>query len=157
MEHYYKNYDKLKEKMLENNIIVLENKTEKIKVKDKEINITGVIDPSFYYEDLETFNDKLKELKIDEPQILLSHRTELINLYVENNYEFVLTGHTHGGYIKLPFIGAIFVSNQGILPKYVNGKYVKENTTMIVSSGIGVGQFPFRLFNQPEIINLKIK
>lgn len=156
MEHKYKNYEKLKEKMKEKGIIVLENSSEKITVKGKEILITGILDPSFYYEDLETFNTKLKELKSDNSQILLSHRAELMNLYAENNYECVLSGHTHGGYIQIPFFGAIFASNQGVRPQYVNGVYTKANTTMIVSRGIGVGQFPFRLFNFGEILSIHL-
>lgn len=156
MEHAYSNYEQFKEKMSDKKIHILENTSEKIMVKNQEIIITGIVDPSFYYEDLETFNEKLKELKVDSTQILLSHRAELMNLYAENNYELVLSGHTHGGYVKIPFIGAIFSSNQGLFPTYVNGKYTKKNTTMIVSSGIGVGQFPFRLFNFGEIVDIQI-
>lgn len=156
MEHEYKNYENFKEKLVKNGIKILENTSEKIKVNGKEFYITGIIDPSFYYEDLETWNKQLKALKTDKNQILLSHRAELMDLYVENDYQFVLSGHTHGGYIKVPIIGAVFASNQGILPKYVDGKYTKNNTTMIVSSGIGVGQFPFRFFSFPKILNIKL-
>lgn len=156
MEHEYKNYENFKEKLVKNGIKILENTSEKIKVNGKEFYITGIIDPSFYYEDLETWNKQLKALKTDKNQILLSHRAELMDLYVENDYQFILSGHTHGGYIKVPIIGAVFASNQGILPKYVDGKYTKNNTTMIVSSGIGVGQFPFRFFSFPKILNIKL-
>ena len=116
---------------------------------DKKIYIMDIALPR----DIDT---KLKELKSDNSQILLSHRAELMNLYAENNYECVLSGHTHGGYIQIPFFGAIFASNQGVRPQYVNGVYTKANTTMIVSRGIGVGQFPFRLFNFGEILSIHL-
>ena len=157
MEHSYHNYDTFKNKMQKYGIYVLENTSQEIEINKRKITITGIVDPSFYYEDLEQFNDKLKELKVDGLQILLSHRAELMNLYTIHKYELVFTGHTHGGYVKLPFIHALFVSNQGLLPKYVDGKYTKDETTMIVSSGLGVGQFPFRLFNLPKIVNVVIK
>ena len=156
MEHSYNNYEKLKEKMKKNGFHVLENNSEKCMINNKTYTITGVLDPSFYSEDLELFNKNLKTLSNENNQILLSHRPELMNLYVENNYKFVLSGHTHGGYVKLPFVGAIFASNQGVMPNYVDGKYTKNGTTMIVSSGIGVGQFPFRFFSFPKILNEKI-
>lgn len=157
MEYGYRNYEKLKTKMQEKEIHILENATETIQINNEDIDITGIVDSSAYYEDLEKFNDQLRSLKTTNPQILLSHRPELINLYAENGYEFVLCGHTHGGYIQIPFVGAIFASNQGVMPKYVNGEYKIKDTTMIVSSGLGVGRFPVRLFNQPEIVNINGK
>ena len=152
MEREYGNYEELKKKMKEKGIHILENDSEKFEKNGKEITITGIVDSSMYSEDLEKFNDKLKELKVDTPQILLSHRTELMDLYTENEYSLVFTGHTHGGYVCIPFVGALFASNQGTLPKYTNGNYTLKNTTMVVSSGLGVGRFPIRLFNQPEIV-----
>ena len=157
MEHGYKNYEKFKEKLEKKNIHVLENKTEEIKIHSNTYKITGIVDSSFYYEDLDTWNKQLKKLKESDTQILLSHRPELMNLYIENGYKFVLSGHTHGGYIKFPFVGAIFASNQGVMPQYVDGIYIRHGTTMIVSSGIGVGQFPFRLFSLPKILNIHVK
>ena len=157
MEYGYRNYEKLKTKMQEKEIHILENATETIQINNEDIDITGIVDSSAYYEDLEKFNDQLRSLKTTNPQILLSHRPELINLYAENGYEFVLCGHTHGGYIQIPFVGAIFAYNQGVMPKYVNGEYKIKDTTMIVSSGLGVGRFPVRLFNQPEIVNINGK
>lgn len=157
MEYGYRNYEKLKTKMQEKEIHILENATETIQINNEYIDITGIVDSSAYYEDLEKFNDQLRSLKTTNPQILLSHRPELINLYAENGYAFVLCGHTHGGYIQIPFVGAIFASNQGVMPKYVNGEYKVKDTTMIVSSGLGVGRFPVRLFNQPEIVNINGK
>lgn len=156
MEHEYENYETMKEKMKEKGFHILENDSEKFEKGNKEITITGIVDSSMYYEDLEKMNDKMRELKVDTPQILLSHRAELMDLYAENQYDLVFTGHTHGGYICIPFVGALFASNQGTLPKYTNGKYTLKDTTMIVSSGLGVGRFPIRLFNQPEIISVTI-
>lgn len=156
MEHEYENYETMKEKMKEKGFHILENDSEKFEKGNKEITITGIVDSSMYYEDLEKMNDKMRELKVDTPQILLSHRAELMDLYTENQYDLVFTGHTHGGYVCIPFVGALFASNQGTLPKYTNGKYPLKDTTMIVSSGLGVGRFPIRLFNQPEIVSVTI-
>lgn len=157
MENGYNNYEKMKEKMENAKIHILENKNETLEINGSTITLTGIVDSSMYSEDLEKFNDKLKELKVDGTQILLSHRPELIELYADNYYNLVICGHTHGGYIKIPFVGAVFASNQGVMPKYTDGKYKVKDTTMIVSSGLGVGRFPIRLFNQPQIVSITAK
>jgi len=63
-----------------------------------------------------------------------------------------LCGHAHGGQFRLPFIGGLIAPNQGFLPKYDAGKYQENNTTMIVSRGIGNSIIPIRFNNRPEIV-----
>ena len=67
-------------------------------------------------------------------------------------FDLVLSGHAHGGQIRLPFTDGLFAPNQGLFPKYTSGKFKKYNTDMIVSRGLGNSLFPFRIFNRPELI-----
>lgn len=69
----------------------------------------------------------------DRYTILLSHRPELFDVYVENNIDLVLSGHTHGGQFRLPVFGGIVAPNQGFFPKYLDGVYEKKQTKMVVS------------------------
>ena len=54
--------------------------------------------------------------------------------------------------IIIPFIGGLAAPNQGLFPLYDSGEYARENTTMIVSRGIGNSIIPFRINNRPEIV-----
>jgi len=88
-------------------------------------------------------------------KIVLSHFPENFEQIKEMNYaqydfDLQLSGHAHGGQFVLPFIGPVFSPGQGIFPKYAKGSY-GTRPMLIVSRGLGNAEFPFRLFNHPEI------
>ncbi|HGW4883332.1 TPA: metallophosphoesterase, partial [Pseudomonas aeruginosa] len=100
----------------------------------------------------------------DLPRILLAHHPELWPTYSAQSYEIrphlVLSGHAHGGQIRLPWIGGLLAPNQGFFPRYASGQYSADNGThMIVSRGLGNSIFPLRVFNRPHlpVITLKSK
>lgn len=143
---------------------VLEDQKITLTCNNNTITLVGVSDPSFetdyLFGDPETLMDtKLKELASQEDSytILLSHRPELFSIYVENNVDLVLSGHTHGGQFRLPFVGGLFAPNQGFFPEYDAGLYIDGNTQMIVSRGLGNSLFPFRVNNSPEIILVELQ
>lgn len=108
----------------------------------------------------ESFREKLKAFaqnKGDGFNILLSHRPEMFDAYVENNYDLVFCGHAHGGQFRIAPIGAIYSPGQGFLPKYSEGPHTEENTTMIVSRGLGNSAFPLRINNRPQIIVTELR
>ena len=94
---------------------------------------------------------------LKEVLILLSHRPELIEIYKDNKIDLVLSGHSHGGQIRLPLIGGIIGPGQGFFPDYDGGIYKEDNTTMIISRGLGNSLFPFRINNDPEIVVITLK
>ena len=89
--------------------------------------------------------------------VLLSHRPELFDLYVNTGVDLVFSGHAHGGQFRLPFVGGLVAPNQGFFPKYDAGQFIKENTTMIVSRGVGNSIIPVRFNNRPEIIVAELR
>lgn len=153
-EYNSNEYDLLKEKLIEIGVIVLDNEIYEL---SNNINIIGVSDISF--STLDNFKNILSNLaNNDNFNILLSHRPELIDIYIENNIDLVFSGHTHGGQWRIPFINkGIIAPNQGFFPKYSEGMIVKNNTTMIVSRGLGNSIIPLRIFNQPELIITTLK
>ena len=84
--------------------------------------------------------------------ILLSHQPEDFDNYVAGGYDLVLSGHAHGGQIRLPLIGGLYTPGQGLFPKYDAGMYSQGKTDMYVSCGIGNSSFPIRFNNQPEVV-----
>lgn len=86
-------------------------------------------------------------------KILLVHRPEKFAIYGESGVNLVLTGHAHGGQIRLPWLGGLYAPGQGYFPKLTSGLYGLPNsqTKMIVNRGLGNSGFPQRLGNCPEI------
>lgn len=156
-------YETLKLELINNNVIILENKVEVLNIDNHEINLIGINDPQMNYQpyvsDTEIANNILKDLNYDKDKftILLSHRPEIFDVYVNNEIDLILTGHAHGGQIRIPFIGGIVAPNQGLFPKYDSGLFKKENTSMYVSRGLGNSIIPFRVNNNPELVNVILK
>ncbi|MBR4435954.1 MAG: metallophosphoesterase [Clostridia bacterium] len=86
-------------------------------------------------------------------KLLLSHRPDTFiyeDAAVDWDIDLVLCGHTHGGVIRLPLIGALWTS-EGFFPKYDMGEFDLGSMKMIITSGLnGYGRIP-RVFNPPEI------
>ncbi len=84
--------------------------------------------------------------------VLLAHVPHLREFYEESGYDVVLTGHAHGGQIRMPFSRLPLVApNQGLFPKYTEGSYKAGKTRVFISRGLGRSVMPQRLFNRPEL------
>ena len=152
-------YDELKEAMKAAGVTVLEDAQTEISLTGESITLIGVNDPShqtdYLFGDAESvMNAKLEDLHTENDgfTILLSHRPELFDSYVDHGMDLVLSGHAHGGQFRLPFIGGVVAPNQGLFPEYDAGIYTDGNTNMLVSRGVGNSILPFRINNRPEVI-----
>ena len=155
-------YPAFKEDMKALGVHVLEDECIEIKKENDVISLIGVDDPSFqtdylFGDDITVMSTKLEQLKNEQYTILLSHRPELFDVYVEYDMDVVFSGHAHGGQFRLPFIGGLVAPNQGLFPKYDAGLFVEDNTHMIVSKGIGNSIIPMRFNNRPEVIVITLK
>ena len=157
-------YDELEAGMEAAGVVELEDEKTKISLEGGEITLIGVNDPSYQtdylFGDAKTvMNTKLEELHTEQDRftILLSHRPELFETYVDHDLDLVLSGHAHGGQFRLPFVGGLVAPNQGFFPEYDAGLYSMNHTNMIVSRGIGNSILPFRFNNWPEVIIIELK
>lgn len=132
--------------LLDNEIIEFEKNGEKIL-------IGGLTDYPFYDNEAPDYDnphrylwDEINEKAKDKFTILLHHQPEFISSNLnDSNIDLVLCGHTHGGLVRIPFLGGLLAPNQGIfapyysgpLPKYTKGEYDFNNTKMIITSGVG--------------------
>lgn len=91
-----------------------------------------------------------------EVNILLSHRPFYFHEYTDWGADIVFSGDTHGGIVRLPFIGGI-VSTEGFFPEYDGGLFHRENSVMVVSRGLGNNPIPLRINNRPEIVVITLK
>ena len=156
-------YSNLKDGLTELGVIVLEDAKTEIVCLGESIVLVGVTDPSFetdylFGDDETVMQSKLKELINEEDVyvVLLSHRPELFDTYVENKVDLVFSGHAHGGQFRIPFIGGVVAPNQGVFPKYDAGIFTEGNTNMVVSKGVGNSIIPFRVCNRPEVILIEL-
>ena len=90
-------------------------------------------------------------------KLLLSHRPEYFDVYVQKDIDVTFSGHAHGGQVRIPGFGGMVSPGQGIFPKLTSGIHEKEGSQLVVSRGIGNSLFPVRIFNQPEIVVVTLK
>ena len=154
-ESWLSNYSYLKEELQKIGVVILDNIGIKLEKSNSSIKLLGVNDPSFSYGNMESNLNKINDETVY--TILLSHRPELFDIYVKCGIDLVLTGHAHGGQIRLPFIGGLGAPDQGLFPKYDSGLYTEGDTNMIVSRGVGNSIIPIRFNNQPQLIIVHLK
>lgn len=158
-------YKQLESGLMELGVVILRDEMYTLKKDGASIALIGLKDPYFatVYDrrdgDGAMTDKKLEEIMVDSDlfTLLLSHRPELFDTYVENNIDLALCGHAHGGQFRLPFVGGLVAPNQGLLPEYDAGLYTDNNTYMIVSRGIGNSIIPFRFNNRPEVILVELE
>ena len=149
-------YEEVQDNLQKAGATVLDNENYKI-CKDNEcINLIGVQDISFIEnKDKNILKNTISELKNESLyNILLSHRPNLWETYEKAGMDLVLSGHAHGGQIRLPFNNGLYAPDQGVFPQYTSGANKFGNTLVVISRGLGNSRFPFRVNNRPEIVNI---
>jgi len=142
---------------------VLMDRKEELYVNDNSICLYGIDDPfstgteDGYREFVVDHLEKLDNRKDEKINILLAHRPELLYVYSKYGFDIVLTGHAHGGQIRLPGGQGFIAPNQGLFPKYTNGMMKKDNTVEIISRGLGNSVLPLRINNRPEVVVIRIE
>lgn len=140
-------------------VSVIDDKIVKLVRDGAQITVIGLSDPT---SDRTTppeklTDEKLSRLEEDGFTLLLSHRPELFSVYARHNISLALTGHAHGGQVRIPFTRrGLFAVHQGWLPKYTEGIFVENNTKMIVSRGLGNGTVCPKFNDPPELVVVKL-
>lgn len=162
-EQWSGKYNRLEKELKKYDVNVLRNEYVGIQKGEQEINLLGIDDPEFVTGNRDEGNiiiDEIKKAKIemqpDRYNVLLSHRPEFLTEYADEQIDLVLSGHAHGGQVRLPFIGGLVAPNQGVLPKYTAGLYVEQSASMVVSRGLGNSIIPQRILNRPEIVVVQL-
>lgn len=127
------------------------------------IRITGLDMKRDYYKRFRKYpmdsgylTETLGEVKPEEYEILLAHNPDYFEEYAEWGADLVLSGHVHGGMMRLPVLGGVVSPAFKLFPKYDGGLFKIGKSTMILSRGLGMHTIPIRIFNPGELISLKI-
>ncbi len=136
-------------------VVVLENSFAEIEKGGEKIRLCGLHETGYIVH--ENVREELSKIDNDtsDYKILLAHKPEMFGAY--DGYSLILSGHSHGGQIRVPFVGGIFAPGQGLLPEFDGGKYQDGEKTMIVSRGLGNSLFPVRVNNRPEIVMVELR
>jgi uncharacterized protein len=163
----YKNYFKELDKKP---IINLNNEKVTLSKDNSMINIYGFVIPLDYYPYFfKNFKNRKKRLEDkfivkslgalnkSDYNLMLAHTPFFFEDYEEYGADLVLAGHVHGGIIRLPILGGLLSPNREFFPKYDFGKYEKNDTTMILSKGLGGSKVLIRFNCKPEIVSITLK
>ena len=136
-EKYYQMFDSAGFINLNNSYDVIYNKN------NETILITGLGTKKDTKYLNEVFDNKTYNYKIN-----IMHYPDYFEDIEMYDYNLVLSGHSHNGQIRIPFYGAVITPNNA--KKYYKPYYKIKNTDFYISSGIGVSDYNFRLFNRPS-------
>ena len=103
---------------------------------------------------------ELSKADADTFSILLSHRADLYPDIKDTGVDLILSGHLHGGIVRLPFVGGLIDKDKkvSISSEYEYGVYKEDgNATMIVSGGCDKNPKKRRIFNPPEVLVITLQ
>ena len=155
-------YDEEYKQKLDNieNVFLLDYEFRDVDIKGNKLRIYGI--DNVYFSDTFNLSNEFETPPQDRINILLSHIPSMPH-YGDFGFDYVFSGDTHGGMIRLPFLDGLYY-NGHILPKITyngtitdKGLYEFENTGLYVTSGIGNYPLPLRFNCRPEICLIKIK
>ena len=168
-EDYKDAFDRYINRLKKAGIIVLDNEKIEIRIQRKNaaeseedfftLRITGASIERLYYKRFRKVKMEESYLKglLGNPkkeayEILLAHNPEYFDEYAAWGADLVLSGHVHGGIMRLPIFGGVISPKLVLFPKYDGGRFDKKDSTMILSRGLGMHTLPIRIFNPAELV-----
>ena len=130
---------------------------------DDDIEIAGFSIERYYYRRLakhemtsEYPKQKLGSCNEKRFQIMIAHNPEYFEAYAGWGADLTVSGHVHGGVMRLPFLGGVISPRLTLFPKYDGGMFEQNGRFMVVSRGLGTHTLPVRIFNPGELIMIEL-
>lgn len=156
-ERYFRTLSELSVNLLDNSSFNILNSN------GESIDVYGLSLGREYYPKLkrvslpeEVIEDRLG-VKSEKFSILMAHSPLYFKSYASWGAELTLSGHLHGGVMRIPYIGGAIGPDFLIFPRYSGGLYENGHKKMIVSCGAGMHTINLRIFNPPEITFVELK
>ena len=155
------NVPRLKGTLAECGVTVLSNQYTVLERNGDSLVLAGVDDPNGYA-DQKTPEELYEEILQGEGEgcvVLLAHRNDRFDQYAAAGYDLVISGHGHGGIVRLPFTDGLLGTDRRLFPTWTAGVYTLGESTLFVSRGLGNNTVPipgFRLFNRPDLAVLEL-
>ena len=88
--------------------------------------------------------------------ILIAHNPSYFDIYAKWQPDLVVSGHIHGGLVRLPFLGGVIAPSLQLFPKYDGGRFTEKGATMVLSRGLGFHSIEFRMWNPGELVVIEL-
>lgn len=157
-----KAYEEYKVELLESGVCFLENESAVISCKGIPVKVTGLEIPKTGYArickkgpDVETIRECVGESEKEYYQILLAHNPSYMENYFAWGADLVLSGHLHGGIVRIPGFRGMISPGFELFPQYSGGYHQKGRQAAVISRGLGSHTIPIRLFNSAELVVLE--
>ncbi len=158
-------YDRYKSRLVRAGVKYLENSS--VMIPDTNIRVTGLnLDLDYFkkiiqkkMEDdlLEDLLGKISAKEKENFQILIAHNPIYFKNYADWGADLVVSGHVHGGIVRLPLLGGVISPAIALFPRYDGGKYEQNGSTMVLSRGLGTHTIHVRVFNPGEVCVIKVR
>lgn len=155
-------FDILKSSIDNKNIFVLENKS--VDIPEYNIRITGLALDLKYFAHFKKreMNKGYMKQTVSMPakhmcNILIAHNPDYFDEYEEWGADLVLSGHVHGGIMRIPFLGGVLAPSYKLFPKYDGGVFKKGRSYMLLGRGLGSHTIQLRFFNPAELYEVILK
>lgn len=163
-EKYGDVYEKYKEKLSSQGVCFLENQWAELMWDKVSVRIYGLEIPrtcytrwkraSFELQEMEKLAGKAEE---SDYNILIAHNPAFVSAYLEWGADLSVSGHLHGGIVRIPYLGGVITPQMKIFPKYSGELTMEGQSAVVVSKGLGTHTINIRFLNPAELVVLHLK
>ena len=164
-EKYDQSYSAYRERLLKLGVHMLENDSVILVStgSEEKVRLTGLEIPLECYTHLKRrkmpegiIKERIGNRDPEAFQVLLAHNPSYMKEYLAWGADLILSGHLHGGMVRIPGIGGVIGPDFVLFPKYSGEMRRVEDQTVIVSKGLGTHTIHIRLFNPAEVVVLSL-
>lgn len=164
LKFLYESWCLYKEKLVKLGVNLLDNESITFDKFGSKITITGLSLSKDYYSkgktiklEKEEINHRIGKRNNKAYHILIAHNPVYFKDYISWGADLILSGHVHGGLVRIPFIGGVLSPQFCLFPKYDSGLYSENGHYMIISRGLGTHSYMPRFLNPPELLKITLK
>lgn len=155
-------FDRLEKSLADKNIVMLEN--EAVDIPEYNITVTGLALDLKYFAHFKIrkmaenyMQDTLSRCDKNKCNLLIAHNPDYFEDYAKWGADLVLSGHVHGGIMRLPILGGVIAPSYRLFPKYDGGVFKTGKSVMLLGRGMGAHTIPLRIFNPAELYSVHLK
>lgn len=162
-ETYGTMFQDYKDSLEKSGVIFIENACVDLTWDGCQVKVHGLEIPVKYYKKfrrqtlpVDVVKEQIGEPEADCYNILLAHNPTYVSTYLEWGADLILSGHFHGGVVRIPKLGGIITPQWHMFPKYSGELTEKCGKHVVVSKGLGAHTLKIRFLNPAEVIVLHL-
>ena len=162
-ETYGTAFEKYKRSLVDKGVQFIENEYETLTFDGCHVCIYGLEIPVKYYKKfrkqtlpVDVVREQIGELDSNCYNILLAHNPTYVSTYLDWGADLILSGHFHGGVVRIPKLGGLITPQCHMFPKYSGELTEKNGKYVVVSKGLGAHTLKIRFLNPAEVIVLHL-